>query len=119
MNVTEKRGVARVEWTGHFSVTFSGPKAQPPALQVRGEFSKAHRSADSSLEAGPGSPWSEVKIGQIHVAKNRTYSCCVDRLFAAIDRAHRPEIYFRYVEAGRFIAKRGNSARSEKANSYI
>jgi hypothetical protein len=36
----------------------------------------------------------------------------------AIDRANRPDIYFRLVEAGNFIAKSGNSARSEKPSSY-
>jgi hypothetical protein len=34
------------------------------------------------------------------------------------DIAARPTIYYRHGYEGRFIAKSGNSARSEKANSY-
>jgi len=33
--------------------------------------------------------------------------------------AARPTIYFRYGEEGRFIVRSGNSAGSEKENSYI
>jgi hypothetical protein len=40
-------------------------------------------------------------------------------LIAAIDSAARRAIYYRHGWEGRFNAKSGNSARSEKANSYI
>lgn len=36
-----------------------------------------------------------------------------------IDRAAPPAIYYRHGLAGGFSAERGNSARSEKANSYL
>jgi len=36
-------------------------------------------------------------------------------LFAAIDRANRPEIYFRHVEEGRFIVRSGHSSRRGKS----
>jgi hypothetical protein len=38
-------------------------------------------------------------------------------LFVVIDTAARPAIYFRHVEAGRFVLRSGNSARSKIANS--
>ena len=40
-------------------------------------------------------------------------------IFAVIDIAARPEVYYRHGEEGKFIVRSGNSARSEKAYSYI
>ena len=39
-------------------------------------------------------------------------------VFAAVDRAARPEIEFRRGEEGRFIDRSGNPRATEKGNSY-
>jgi len=76
--------MTRREVARYHVIERSGRK-EIPQVTAGEETTEVYPSADSSLEAWPCCSGPKVKTGQIHIAKKRTYSCCVDKLMRPID----------------------------------